>query len=249
MPVPARANLGALVTADDYPADAEENGQEGAVGFRLEVGANGRVTRCTITESSGSASLDSTTCRLMQTRARFTPARDSEGRPTADAVESRIVWHLPEDLIPMESQWLVGTMRMSPAGAIQCTMTVNNRPGSPVGCNATPSLTEEARALGRSVQQTFFETIIVDGRPPPPMKPVSWGEQLTVTEAKLRVAADGSIVGCWITRHEQLEGAKKRKIRAPDPCKAWPTGSRKFEPGPEGGAARDVTVSKSLHRL
>jgi TonB family protein len=224
-------------------------GEEGAVGFRLEVAANGRVTRCTITQSSGSASLVSATCRLLQTRARFTPARDSRGRPTADAFTSRIVWRLPEDLIPMESRWLVGTTRVSPAGAIECTITVNNRPVSPVDCNATPSLAEEARASGRWVQQTFFEMITVDGRQPPPMNPVSWGEHLTATEAKLRVAADGSIVGCWVTRHEQLEAGKKRGILAPDPCKAWPTGSRKFEPGPEGGPARDVTVSKGLYRL
>ena len=247
-PRPARANLAALFTADDYPAEALEKGEEGAVGFRLEVAPNGRVTSCTITQSSGSASLNSTTCRLMQTRARFTPARDSMGRPTADALNSRIVWRLPEDLISMELRWLVGTTRASPAGAVECTITVDNRAVSPVACNATPSLAEEARALGRWVQQTFFETIVVDGRRPPPMNPGHWGEQMTATEAKLRVAADGSILGCWVTRHEQLEPGKKRRIVAPDPCKAWPTGSRRFEPGPEGGAARDVTVSKGLYR-
>jgi len=98
------------------------------------------------------------------------------------------------------------------------------------------------------VQQTYFEMITVDGRRPPPMNPVNWGEELTATEAKLRVAADGSILGCWVTRHEQLEAGKKRRMPAPDPCRAWPTGSRKFEPGPQGGAARDVTVSKGLYR-
>ena len=247
-PTRAQANLAALLTADDYPAEAEEKGEEGAVGFRLEVGANGRVTRCTITQSSGSASLDSTTCRLMQTRARFTPARDSRGRPTADAVNSRIVWRLPEDLEPMESRWLVVTMRASPQGAIDCTLTVDGRAVSPVTCTAPPSLAEEARASGRSVQQTYSETIIVDGRPPPPMNPADWGERLTATEAKLRVAADGSILGCRVTRDEQLEAGKKHRIRANDPCKAWPVGSRKFEPGPEGGAARDVTVSEGLYR-
>lgn len=246
-PTRARANLGALVTPDDYPADAAEKGEEGAVGFRLEVGANGRVTSCTITRPSGSASLDSTTCRLMQTRARFTPARDSRGRPIADSVVSRIVWRLPEDRVPMESRRLVGTMRASPAGAIECTITVDGRAVSPVTCNAPPSLAEEARVSGQWVQQTYVETIAVDGRRPPPMSPADWGEPLTATEAKLRVAADGSILGCWVTRHEQLEAGKKRRTLAPDPCKAWPTGSRKFEPGPESGPARDVTVGKVLY--
>lgn len=247
-PARARANLGALVSPDDYPAGAVEKGEEGAVGFRLEVGANGRVTRCTVTQSSGSASLDSTTCRLMQTRARFTPALDGRSRPIADAVNSRIVWRLPVELVPMESRWLVGTTRVGPAGTIECSITVDDRAVSPVACNPPPSLAEEARASGRWVQETYFETIAVDGRRAPPMNPVDWGEALTATEAKLRVAADGSILGCWSTRHKQFEAGKKRRILASDSCQAWPTGSRKFEPGPEGGPARDVTVSKSLYR-
>jgi hypothetical protein len=52
-----------------------------------------------------------------------------------------------------------------------------------------------------------------------------------------------------VTRHEQLAAGKTRRILAPDPCEAWPTGSRRFEPGREGGAARDVTVRKGLYRL
>jgi TonB family protein len=247
-PRPARADLGALVTTEDYPAEAAAKGEEGAVGFRLEVGADGRVTGCAITRSSGSASLDGATCRLMRSRARFRPALDSQGRPTDDVVASRIVWRLPEELIPMESRWLVGSVRAGPAGAVECAITVDNRPVSPVTCNAQPSLVEEARASGRWVLQTYFETIVVDGRPPPPMSPVSWGDQLTATEVKLRVAADGSILGCRATRHEQLEAGRKRRMLAADPCKDWPTGSRKFEPGPEGGPARDVTVSKGLYR-
>ena len=247
-PRPARANLAALVTADDYPAEAIAKGEEGAVGFRLEIGANGRVTGCTITQSSGSAVLDSTTCRLMQTRARFTPAIDSRGRPAADSLDSRIVWRLPKDQIPMESRWLVATMRVSPSGATECTITVNDRAVSPVACNVPPSLAEEARASGRPVQETYFETIAFDGRPPPPMNRAGWGEPMTANEAKLRVAADGSILGCWVTRHEQFAAGKKRGTRAPGPCTAWPIGSRRFERGPEGGAARDVTVNEGHFR-
>ncbi|HYD36402.1 MAG TPA: energy transducer TonB, partial [Allosphingosinicella sp.] len=56
----------------------------------------GRVTDCTVTASSGSAALDSATCRLMKQRARFTPARDSDGHPTSDSVSNAIRWVLPE---------------------------------------------------------------------------------------------------------------------------------------------------------
>ncbi|TFI58075.1 TonB family protein [Sphingomonas parva] len=90
----AKANLASYVSNADYPAAALRGEEEGTTGFRLEIGPNGRVTNCTVTSSSGSSSLDSTTCRLMRSRARFTPAIDSNGNPTSDSVSSRITWRL-----------------------------------------------------------------------------------------------------------------------------------------------------------
>lgn len=85
-----------LMSNADYPAAALRAGEQGTVRFRLDVAANGRVTACTISGSSGSASLDSTTCRLMTMRARFEPARDRLGRPVADSFESRIAWRIEQ---------------------------------------------------------------------------------------------------------------------------------------------------------
>jgi len=96
-PAKAKANLASLFSDEDYPASAVRAGESGATGFRLEVGANGRVTNCTITSSSGSSALDSTTCRLLRSRARFTPATDSTGAPTSDVSTGRIVWRLPAE--------------------------------------------------------------------------------------------------------------------------------------------------------
>jgi TonB family protein len=95
---PVRARSGAILatlfTVMDYPADAIRKGEQGPVGFRLEVGADGRPAGCAVTASSGSASLDSTTCRLLIERARFEPARDETGKPTTDSFNGRIVWRL-----------------------------------------------------------------------------------------------------------------------------------------------------------
>ena len=95
-----QANLASYVSDGDYPAEAIRAGEQGTVRFRLDVGENGRVSACTITESSGSASLDGTTCRILTERARFLPARDSEGKPTTDSVHAAIRWVLPEDTQP-----------------------------------------------------------------------------------------------------------------------------------------------------
>jgi protein TonB len=95
-PARARANLASYVSDEDYPSTAARNEEEGTTRFRLGVGPDGRVTECTVTASSGSAALDSATCRLMKSRARFTPARDSDGRQTSDSVSSAIRWVLPD---------------------------------------------------------------------------------------------------------------------------------------------------------
>ena len=92
----AKGKLQDLISQDDYPASALARREEGRVGFALEVGENGRVTGCTITRSSGSRVLDVATCRLMQSRARFTPALDSNGMPRAWRVVDVVVWGLAE---------------------------------------------------------------------------------------------------------------------------------------------------------
>lgn len=95
-PARARANLASYVSDADYPSAAIRNDEQGTTRFRLAVGADGRVTECSVTGSSGSSALDSATCRLMKQRAKFTPARDSDGRPTGDSVASAIRWVLPD---------------------------------------------------------------------------------------------------------------------------------------------------------
>jgi len=83
-----------LLSADDYPASALRAEEQGTVFFTLEVGPDGRVARCTVTSSSGSAALDSATCRMMTARARFRPALDRRNRPVAGTFRSRITWRI-----------------------------------------------------------------------------------------------------------------------------------------------------------
>jgi protein TonB len=95
-PAHARANLASYVSDADYPSSAIRDEQQGTTRFRLTVGADGRVIDCAVTGSSGSPALDATTCRLMKSRARFTPARDSDGKGTTDIVSNAIRWVLPD---------------------------------------------------------------------------------------------------------------------------------------------------------
>ena len=93
-PKSAVGNLQGLISADDYPQAALENEEQGTVSVRLAIGPNGRVSDCSVTGSSGSRTLDSTTCRILKSRARFTPATDNMGNPTAGSFPQRITWRI-----------------------------------------------------------------------------------------------------------------------------------------------------------
>ena len=82
------------ITPRDYPRNLGQAGIGGRVGILFTVGVNGRVTRCTITRSSGVPELDALTCRLIQRRFVFRPATDRYGRPVPDEVEGEHIWEV-----------------------------------------------------------------------------------------------------------------------------------------------------------
>ncbi|HVI98584.1 MAG TPA: energy transducer TonB [Sphingomonas sp.] len=91
--------------ADAYPPAAKAAGAEGRTSFAVDVDAKGRVTSCAIVESSGTPLLDSTTCALVVTNGRFTPAHDAAGKPIAGVWKSAMRWQLkvapPSDEDPL----------------------------------------------------------------------------------------------------------------------------------------------------
>jgi TonB family protein len=120
------------ITDDDYPAAAIRAGEEGTVGTALDISPEGRVTACTITRSSRSAVLDSSTCRLLRARARFTPARDSSGRPVPDRFETAHAWRisarakLPQALNQSMQAW-IACLRPIVLEALATTPTAPSR--------------------------------------------------------------------------------------------------------------------------
>jgi protein TonB len=91
----AKGDLRSLFSGDDYPASAQSAGAEGTARATLTISATGQVVGCDITQSTGNRALDSATCSILRRRAKFTPARDSNGNPTTDTVQTpSIVWRL-----------------------------------------------------------------------------------------------------------------------------------------------------------
>ena len=92
---PAKGDVRSLFSADDYPAAAQSAGAEGTAQATLTIGPDGRVEACNLTRSTGNSALDSTTCNILRRRAKFSPAKDSNGQPTTDTYTTPpIVWRL-----------------------------------------------------------------------------------------------------------------------------------------------------------
>ena len=79
---------------ENYPSRAIRDEVEGRVGVRVTIGANGRVSACTVTSSSGSRDLDSAACEGMERYARYNPALDAAGNPTTGSASTTIVYQL-----------------------------------------------------------------------------------------------------------------------------------------------------------
>ena len=88
-------NASRWVTDSDYKSSWIRREMAGVARFSLGVGTNGRVTDCRVTSSTGYDALDNATCRLIAKRARFTPAKDGNGKAVEGSYSSSIRWNLP----------------------------------------------------------------------------------------------------------------------------------------------------------
>jgi protein TonB len=80
----------------DYPRGAGEAGVGGIVMVRYVVEIDGHASHCQVIRSSGHWDLDEATCRLIEQRFRYKPARDRNGRPVASVMEGRHEWIIGE---------------------------------------------------------------------------------------------------------------------------------------------------------
>ncbi len=91
----AKGDLRSLFSADDYPASAQASGAEGTSQATITIGPDGRVAGCNITRSSGNSALDAATCNIIRRRAKFVPAKDSNGNAVSDTITTPpITWRL-----------------------------------------------------------------------------------------------------------------------------------------------------------
>lgn len=193
------------INAADYPAEALRNRQEGTVGFRLDVNDEGRVTGCTITESSRSAVLDSTTCRLLVRRARFDPARDDEGKAVPSTFSSRVIWKLPPPAPPPSPGLIVSTVELLPDGKVEnCSSeTVGGVPASAgvAVCQsmAAPGFADYLRRNAAAYRTLRFAASISSDDKNYPIDGAGWGTLLVRRGSEVEVGKSGLPIHCKVT--------------------------------------------------
>ena len=79
---------------ENYPSRALREEIEGTVGVSVTVNADGRVSSCRVSRSSGSSILDEAACEGMQRYARFDPALNDAGNPTNGSYSTAITYRL-----------------------------------------------------------------------------------------------------------------------------------------------------------
>jgi protein TonB len=82
---------GALTNAD-YRRARPPEGAAGTVRVSFRVRSDGSADRCAVLGSSGFAEFDEATCRLIEQRFRFRPARDESGRAIDWTVRTEYTW-------------------------------------------------------------------------------------------------------------------------------------------------------------
>lgn len=208
------------ITSDDYPAAAMRNEEEGSVTVRLDVTPAGRVGGCTILSSSGSASLDSATCRIFRSRARYHPARTAGGEPAAGTVIERVRWELPEDgTLPLEPAYAALAVSLDGDRRTACT-SIDEAPEDTAltfeSCGLLlPVALPVPRAIGQGHSRIRVTLELTRDGVPRPSFARQAGPPIYAATAALEVREDGMVVTC---RAEMIVPPRAASVEPFDLC-------------------------------
>jgi TonB family protein len=237
----AERPLQELVSSDDYPAEALRLGMEGRVYFRLQVDAAGQVESCKIVRSSSHDLLDRTTCELMRSRARFTPARDSSGKNVPDTVSNAIRWQIQQEPgLTFEPTSITTTVEMTAAG-LRCDQSHGSVVAPQLHGDdciaATGGIAAMVEAGGAGTSMTMLVDFVPEGTEGQDPSSVDRGTRLFDAEADLVIDQDGAIEDCHALRQEVF-GPLDQRGSPPSLCNQQFTRGFRFEPSTTSAARR-----------
>ncbi len=95
-PTPATPKgRGNVISEDDYPDASRRAEEQGVTRVNYIVDSTGKVSACTVVQSSGSARLDDATCKIIIRRFRFNPAT-RDGQPVSETKSQPVRWQLKD---------------------------------------------------------------------------------------------------------------------------------------------------------
>lgn len=217
---------GAWISSDDYPIDALRNGVEGDVAVRLEIGQQGVPTACSVIASSGSASLDGATCRLLIDRARFQPTQ----KPEKIYYQTRIQWKIPETpLNPIALQGFTAFSNFKDGKPVgDCVEEVIGKPIELLPFCEIMTSPNDLSKLGLNNLPQFSSLklrllLIPKGELPKGRSSFDQtAQQHVLLKANFEIQADGSATNCNVVEN-------KRSTALGEVCSAIESGETKFD--------------------
>ncbi len=94
---PPKGTVINFFSTNDYPDEALRKQQFGTVGALVWLETTGRVSTCTIIESSAGPTLEDATCNILKRRGHFIPATDVQGKSIRAPIFTRIRWEIPSN--------------------------------------------------------------------------------------------------------------------------------------------------------
>ena len=102
--------------ADDYPIQYIQAGRSFDISLRATVRPDGSLQGCAIEKSSGEKDFDKYNCALLLSRAKFSPAKDRDGRPALGIYRTRVTWMIDNRKLKASAGDLELTVANLPAG-------------------------------------------------------------------------------------------------------------------------------------
>ncbi len=93
-PIP-KSNPGYWLASSDYPLDSLAKGEQAIIRFRLMVDAAGQPTQCAVQAAIARGDFARITCDLLKRRARFQPAKASDGQAISSYYVNSVRWIIP----------------------------------------------------------------------------------------------------------------------------------------------------------
>lgn len=108
---PTPLNESVVASPQNYPSSLDDFG---VVSLLLDVDTAGKVSSCTVTESSGHKLMDKGTCSLFKARARFAPARNPDGAAVSGQYRLAVTWISGNNGISIHDDLPLSVARLPP---------------------------------------------------------------------------------------------------------------------------------------